>query len=174
MTKNHKMEHISRDFILTLAHNKGYYNSETIDYGTDLMIRRAMLPRSTTSGGRRYLSSGKAIDIQLKAVHEKYIRRDINNIKYSFEVKNYNDLIIRANEGGTCIPLVLILFVLPNNESDWVECQPNELKTRKEAYWYQVPQSVPLSSNTSKITIEIPLSNKVDIDLFPYLFSILF
>lgn len=173
MTTNHKMEHISRDYILTLAHNKGYYNSESMDYGTDLMIRKAMIRRKI-SGGKRYLTSGKAIDVQLKAIHEKGITYLPNSIKYVFEVKNYNDLINRANETGAVIPMVLILFVLPDNELTWVSCTMGDLIIKKEAYWFRIPQTSIISSNKSNITIEIPKINKVNENLFPYLFSILF
>jgi len=169
MTSNDIMEEISRDFIMTIAHNKGYFNLSGRDYGTDLLIRKAI--RRTDNGKNRYLTSGKGIDIQLKAVSEDWVTYLENSIKYTLEVKNFNDLIERAKEeGGAIIPLILIVFVVPSDTNNWVEAQQDGVIIRKEAYWYQIQPELDYSSNTSNVTIEIPKINKVNAELFPNLF----
>ncbi len=171
MTQNDIIEELSKDFILTLAHNKGFFNHDGRDYGTDLQIRRA-IPRKQKNKSR-YLSSGKAIDIQLKAVSENRITYLQNSIKYPLEVKNYNDLIERARESGKIIPLILIVFIVPSDPSQYVACLPDGIITRKEAFWYQVPPNANLSPNDNTVTIEIPTINRVNTELFPNLFSTL-
>lgn len=107
------MEEISKSYLEVIANRNGYFNSIHRDYGTDLTIRKARLCPTR----KRYLTTGKAIDIQVKAVTEPYIRdysdTTKNQIKYDLEVKNYNDLVDRANENGSVIPLLLAVFVMP-------------------------------------------------------------
>jgi hypothetical protein len=166
------MEELSRNFVLTLAHNKGYFNYEGLDYGTDLQIRKAI--RRRENGRARYLTSGRAIDVQLKAVSEEGVTYLEKSIKYTLEVKNYNDLVQRAKEqGGDLIPLILIVFVVPPDTDKWVECLNDGVIIRKEAYWYLLPSNSEYSENSSSVTIEIPKANKVTAELFPNLFSTL-
>ncbi len=165
------MEELSRDFILTIAHNKGYFNHDGRDYGTDLQIRKSL--KRTQNGKGRYLTSGKSIDVQLKAVSEDWISYSENSIKYRLEVKNYNDLVERAKEDGALIPLILIVFIVPSDMTKCVESLQDGIITRKEAFWYQLPSNLERSSNTSSVTIEIPKTNKVNTELFPNLFSTL-
>lgn len=171
MTTNDIMEELSRDFILTIAHNKGYFNHDGRDYGTDLQIRKALKRRE--NGKSRYLTSGKAIDVQLKAVSEDWVNYLEHSVKYTLEVKNYNDLVTRAREDGALIPLVLIVFIVPSDISQCVGCLPDGIITRKEAFWYQLPSDTELSTNKTSVTIEIPKLNKVNTELFPNLFSTL-
>jgi hypothetical protein len=51
---------------------------------------------------------------------EKNIIDTGETIKYKLEVKNYNDLISRKNEDNY-IPLILILFIFPNEPKDWLQ-----------------------------------------------------
>lgn len=169
MTTNDIMEELSRNFVLTIAHSRGYFNHDGRDYGTDLLIRKA-IRRSENNKGR-YLTSGKAIDVQLKAVSEDGISYLKTSIKYTLEVKNFNDLVERAREGGSLIPLVLIVFIIPSDATKWVECLEDGMITRKEAYWYFLTSNTESSPNSTSVTIEIPKSNKVNTDLFPNLFS---
>ena len=171
MTANDIMEELSRDFILTIAHNKGYFSHDGRDYGTDLHIRKAI--RRKENGKGRYLTSGKSIDVQLKAISEDWVTYLENSIKYTLEVKNYNDLVERANEGGALIPLILIVFVVPSDMSQCVDCLPDGIITRKEAFWFQLPPDTVNSNNSTSVTIEIPKMNRVNTELFPNLFSTL-
>jgi len=93
MTQNDIMEELSTGFIEVLAHSKGYFNLHGRDYGTDLHIREAKMRKNNGRG--RYLTTGRGLDVQLKAVTEKYVTVTPTHIKYSLESKNYNDLIWR-------------------------------------------------------------------------------
>lgn len=169
MTSNDIMEELSRDFIMTIAHSKGFFNFNGRDYGTDLLIRQAI--KRTNNGRSRYLTTGKGIDIQLKAVSEDWVTYLDKTVKYTLEVKNYIDLIERAKEeGGAIIPLILIIFIVPSDANKWVEMQQDGIVLRKEAYWYQILPDREVPSNKANITIEIPKSNKVNTELFPNLF----
>ncbi len=94
MTDTIVMEELSRTYLETIANGTGYFNSIARDYGTDLTIRKA----NYCPHNRRYLTIGKSVDIQVKAVTERYVKGindvDSADIKYALEVKNYNDLIL--------------------------------------------------------------------------------
>lgn len=165
------MEEISKSFLETIANRQGFFNSTSRDYGTDLTIRKANL----CPVRRRYLTTGKAIDIQIKAVSQKYVRHydDPSKayIKYDLEVKNYNDLIVRANENGAFIPLILAIFVMPEDHSEWLTLNEEELILKKCAFYYQIPSGTEPTSNSTTIVIEIPRTNKIGLDFYTNIFN---
>nr|WP_293844757.1 DUF4365 domain-containing protein [uncultured Arsenicibacter sp.] len=173
MTETDIMEELSKGYLEVIANRSGYFNAIQRDYGTDLIIRKAKV--CTTR--KRYLTTGKAIDIQVKAVSEEYIY-DYNdphkfNIKYDLEVKNYNDLIDRANEKGVYIPLILAVFIIPSDKSKWIELNSDELLVRKCAFWYQIPVGESHSNNSQSVRIEIPKTNRINLDFYDTQFSAL-
>lgn len=165
------MEEISKSFLETIANRQGYFNSTSRDYGTDLTIRKANLCPIR----RRYLTTGKAIDIQIKAVSQKYVRyyEDLSKsyIKYDLEVKNYNDLVERAGENGAFIPLILAVFVMPENNTEWLSLNEEELIIRKCAFYYQISASAIPSENSHTIAIEIPKTNRIGLDFYTNIFN---
>jgi hypothetical protein len=173
MTDNVIMEELSKSYMETIANNSGYFNCISRDYGTDLTIRKANLCPIR----KRYLTSGKAIDIQIKAVSEKYVRHYDDSskdfIKYDLESKNYNDLITRANENGIIIPLILAVFIMPENKDNWVTLHLEELILKKCAFWYKVLPKGSFVKNSSTVTIEIPKTNRITLNFYNEQFSIL-
>ncbi len=171
MTETIIMEEISKSFLETIANRQGYFNSSSRDYGTDLTIRKANLCPTR----RRYLTTGKAIDIQIKAVSQRYVRHyddpSKSYIKYDLEVKNYNDLIERANENGAFIPLILAVFVMPESNDEWLSLNEEELILRKCAFFYQIPTGAIPSENSHKIAIEIPKVNRIGLDFYTNIFN---
>lgn len=166
------MEELSKNYLLTIASGSGYlYSTISHDFGTDLTIRKAN--RSSTR--KRILTSGKCVDIQVKAVGEQYIigldDPKLNVVKYDLEVKNYNDLIERANESGPLTPLYLCVFIIPSDKKDWYTITPTELTIRKCAYWYSVPVGMSFSKNKKRVRIEIPKENIVCHEFYNKIFS---
>ncbi|WP_405247707.1 hypothetical protein [Cellulophaga sp. Asnod2-G02] len=70
MTDNDIMEEISKGYLELLASSCGYFNATSRDYGNDLNIRKAKICPTR----KRYLTTGKSIDIQVKAVSEIFVR----------------------------------------------------------------------------------------------------
>lgn len=71
---------------------------------------------------------------------------------YDLETKNYNDLI--AEEG--LYPKILILFVLPTDEDDWLSVTSDKMVLRRCAWWCSL-KGQPQSSNKSTKRIMIPI-----------------
>jgi len=171
MTENDIMELISKDYLKTVAHKTGYvnFNAEK-DFGVDLHFRKVIKIDEL----RRIFDDGFGVDIQLKSTHEKSISYTSDFLKYNFDVKNYNDLIDRQKRKAP-IPLILILFIVPNNTDDFVNVSAEQLIVKKCAYWFQIDETViEYSDNKSNITISIPKEQIVTMDFFPMIFNKLF
>jgi len=164
MTPQDIMEELSIKYIEIIANNKGYYDLSGKDYGTDLHITYAVKDNG------RFRKSGRIIDIQLKSAMERNCIDTEKTIKYKLEVKNYNDLISRKNEENY-IPLILILFIFPNDPKDWLQVDSEKLILRKCAYWYYPAAHLELTTNLSKKMIEISKSNLITVDFFPDIFE---
>jgi hypothetical protein len=173
MTETDIMEEISKGYLEVIASRSGYFNAFQRDYGTDLTIRKAKVCPTR----KRYLTTGKAIDIQVKAVSETYVAGyddpSKTNFKFDLEVKNYNDLIDRANEKGAYIPLILAVFIIPADKSKWIELTTDELMVRKCAFWFQIPVGASHSTNKTTVRIEIPKANRIALDFYDDQFSTL-
>lgn len=167
MSDNAIKEHLSNHFLGIIAANKGYMvDKPSDDYGVDYQVSR-LISRSIASGGNRYIKDNKYIDIQLKATTEDGIIHDSENnvVKYDLEVKNFNDLVMRSDRNNLT-PLVLILFVLPDARDTWVEILGHQISLRKCAYWFNVSEGTPLSTNTATVRISIPFTNILNADCF--------
>jgi len=164
MTKQQIKEQLSNRFVGILAVNKGFIvDKSEVDIGIDYQLKKTFTytpPRGET----RYCVDSRYIDIQLKATTENSIIDEQDYIKYDLESKSYNDLIHRQQNGVA--PLILILFILPDDENHWVEIDEIELKLRRNAYWYIPQKDSQFTENVSRIRITIPKINRLDIDCF--------
>ncbi|MCK5607454.1 DUF4365 domain-containing protein [Candidatus Pacearchaeota archaeon] len=168
MTEEQIKENLSKHFIGMVACHNGYQCSNPNgDYGADLMVNK-ILKGTKSDGSTRYYGSGQHIDFQLKATTNSRVIFEDENIKYDLEAKNYNDLISRKKEGYA--PLILVLFILPNDKSYWLNISREELILKKKAFWF-IPQDDATTSNTSKKRIEIPLSNTIDLSFCEDIFK---
>ncbi|MDQ6530296.1 DUF4365 domain-containing protein [Flavobacterium sp. LHD-85] len=172
MTEEQIKEQLSNRFIGILAANKGFaVDKPEIDLGIDYTLKKSY-QYTKPDGTLRWNFDSRYIDIQLKATTENSIIYEANSIKYDLEVKSYNDLIERQTNGTA--PLVLILFVLPVNSNLWVDINNNEIRLRKNAYWYIPPTGSGWTSNTSRIRIEIPNTNLLGINFCNDLHSLFY
>ena len=60
-------------------------------------------------------------------------------------------MIIRKN---TKSPLILVVFILPENKDEWLSLSDKELIVKKCAYWF-IPEENNSTKNTSSIRISI-------------------
>ena|SRR5438270_2785118 len=169
MTVEQIKEQLSNRFVGILASNSGFtLDKGDLDFGIDYTARKTFTYIQPGTGKTRITSDPKTIDIQLKATTENSIKDDGVNIKYDLEARNYNDLIHRL---GGLTPLILILFVLPDNRNDWVDITPIELRIRRLAYWFCPPAGSTITNNKDTIRIAIPKTNILSIDCFDTLHS---
>jgi hypothetical protein len=172
MTIEQIKEQLSNRFVGTLAANSGFQlDKSELDFGVDYTARKTISYIMPGTGKTRMTCDPRAIDIQLKATTESSVTVVGTNITYALEAKTYNDLVHRQ---GDLVPLVLILFVLPDNRNDWVDLTATELRLRRLAYWYQPPAGAAMTGNTARITITIPQTNILSINCFDTLHAQLY
>ena len=95
------------------------------------------------------------VDFQLNSTTRFQVRNGV--ILYDLRVENYNDL-IREDD----LPRVLILYLMPDDEDEWVVQSKDELCLRYCAYWvFLMGQS--RSGNVSTERVSIPTANMLDI-----------
>src|SRR5262245_4861506 len=111
LPENALKELLSRGFLRLVASHSGFIvGSDELDFGTDLCLSHVHIYDSPDDRVR-YAKSGFNIEVQLKATCERNVDISEGSLKYDLTAKNYNDLVRRR---GGYIPLVLVLFVLPD------------------------------------------------------------
>lgn len=160
MTEEQIKEQLSRNFVQLVAGRSGFKCKESsLDHGVDLTI--AEVRSSTRNGRTRLIESGRYVDLQLKSTCDASLHPGtVDSFKYDLESKTYNDLVERwATPPAT--PLYLVLLVLPDDSGDWLNISDQELVLRRSAYWYRPAPASTMTTNSSSIRIEIPLTNAI-------------
>jgi len=167
MTEEHIKEALSLRYIELVAAFNGYKTSSSYpDYGTDLEIKE--IDFRIENQHKRYLETGRELKFQLKATTDNSIVIEGETIKYDLTASAYNDMLSRKN---TKCPLILILFVLPSDRSNWLNISDNELITRKCAYWYFPDKHELLTVNSATKRISINKNNFISNDALNQLFD---
>jgi len=163
MTEEQIKEQLSRHFVELLANRSGLkcYVSQP-DHGCDLTIHGAT-PVSLPQG-RQYVETGKLLQIQLKSACERVVERSHDVLRYDLSVRNYNALVHRRRQQNVATPYILVLFVLPDADIDWLTLSPDSLLLRKAAYWWYPERDAEISENARTQRIEIPTNNALHPD----------
>ncbi|WP_294238551.1 DUF4365 domain-containing protein [Chryseobacterium sp. sg2396] len=168
MTEEQIKEKLSDAFISVIANYKGYKLQKPDDTGgVDFSVTYDKI--LSRNGKKRYIQSGEYIDLQLKATQEHRIIFEENTLKYDLEAKTYNDLIFRFNYGNA--PLILILAILPDNNTMWAQIGDFNLIMNQRVYYFYPNIDMEETNNQTTIRIEIPIANKIDLDFFPNRFQ---
>ena len=143
MTKNMQMEQLSLAYIRAVAANSGYQ-----------VVRPE--PDVDSVDGVLMAAFGKRprIEFQAKATTQDIFRGD--ELRFPLPVKNYNEL--RAD---TRVPRILLVFLMPEEESHWLLQTNDELCLRRCAYWLSL-ESLPGTPNTDTVTVRVPVRNVFD------------
>jgi hypothetical protein len=158
LPENALKELLSRGFVRLIASNSGFIvGSDELDFGTDLCLSHVQAFEEPDDHVR-YAKSGFTIEVQLKATCERHVEFSDQTIKYDLKATNYNDLVRRVDG---YIPLVLVLFVLPDDPASWLGVADSELTLRRCGYvWRPESGSGPVDNVATK-RIAIPLANRL-------------
>lgn len=163
MTIEQIKEELSNSFVGLVASYLGYKLTKPSDTGgVDYSLTKDT--SYISKGKTRFIQSGQYIDLQLKATTDRSVILDDRILKYDLEVKTYNDLVKRKEFANA--PFFLILFILPEEQTNWVELNDENILLKKYAFWYTPPDGSGTTDNDSRIRISIPLANKLDFDTF--------
>ena len=94
------------------------------------------------------------VDFQLKST-TAYLSSGAH-IEYDLRVDDHNRLIKDVE-----IPRVLILFIMPESDEEWLVQSVDELCLRKCAYWVSLMGKA-FSSNQSTVRVAVPKENVLD------------
>ena len=112
ITEQHQEEALSAAYISACAAKAGCNMAfSQHDYGVDGTLHPVQIH------DRRRQQMGFPIDFQAKASIDWELKGE--HIVYDLEIKTYNDLIRRRDDGGT--PFILILLCLPKDRMRWLE-----------------------------------------------------
>lgn len=155
LTRNHRQEALSRAYVQAIAARCGLMCSASreYDYGVDLTLHD--IQRREPG----YWETGIRLDIQLKSTVETNVKLTDDSVCYDLEVKAYANLrdpVVKENR-------ILVLVVLPANESLWTSQSEEHLMIRRCAYWLSL-QGRPTTTNTRTVRLMIPRCNVFSVD----------
>jgi len=152
MTRGHRQEALCRAYVQAVAARAGLLWSKIEpDYGIDLTLR------TVTVRDDRRRTGGAQIDLQLKSTTRAAVTETA--VAYDLDVSAYDDL---RDEGCPC-PRILVVLVMPVDESLWFTQTPGELILRHAAYWISLKGRPPTTA-TRTIRITIPLANLFSVE----------
>ena len=145
LTKNDRMEALSRAYVAAIAAQAGYVTDiGNLDRDSiDLTIRAgdAMRP---------------AIGVQLKATTR--IPAKAMSFNFPLSIKNYDDLRIE-----TQTPRVLVVLALPPKEASWLNHNVQRLILRRCAFWKSL-RGMPPTDNTDTVSVGLSLAQALTVE----------
>lgn len=152
MTPNLKMEQLSLIYVRTVAASAGF------------QVVRPEIDRDSVDGIIISDSGTRPrLDFQAKSTTRAVLRGA--EIHYTLPVKNYDDL-----RAITRTPRILVVLLMPTDQSEWVKQSEDELCMRYGAYWHCL-EGQPATSNTSSVTVQIPTQNILSVNQLAYIMA---
>ncbi len=146
ITVQHKKESLGQAYVRTIVAKAGFNIAVSEhDYGIDGSIKDVKEIRAG-----RYFETGIGINFQLKSSSNITFEDDF--LVYDLESKAYNDLVYE----DTVFPNILILFVMPPDENEWVSVERERLQIKQFALWHSL-KGLPQTDNDARKRIRIPL-----------------
>ena len=167
-------ELLSVSFIRLIAERAGFVATKpSSDYGDDLYVKR--LHFTPKFSKLQYFSTGELVGIQVKCVTQSRLAYTAQTIRFDLKEKPYNHLILRmeAWKKGGKIPLILVLVILPDDHTKWLNYDEKDavLSLSSQAYWYLPDAKAKASPNRSTKRILISRENKINLNFFGEIFQ---
>lgn len=144
LSKNDRMEALSRAYVGAVAAHAGYVVSQG-DFDRDSIDL-------TIEAGA---DARPKIGVQLKATAG--VKASATNFSFALPVKNYNDLRV-----VTQTPRILVVLAMPKPEGSWLNHKPQRLMLKRCAYWSSLLGS-PATTNTDTVSVPIDTSKVLDV-----------
>ncbi len=150
LPRNHRMELLSKAYVRAVVAQAGFSCDDVhSDFGIDLTVR------NIAQRDGRFVDLGPLVDLQLKSTTFAGIRVTNKQIHYDLSVKNYNDL---RMENINRQPRLLVLFVMPDGEEEWLT-QTEEATTLRHCAYYVSLVGAPATQNERTVSVAIPENN---------------
>lgn len=145
-----QMEDLSKSYLMALVAKNGYSISDW-SHDTDGVDTSVSCKGYPAEG---CLLFSPRLDIQLKSSYSKIKIKQNGDLTYALEAKNYK----RLNQKNACIPSILVLLHMFEDQSLWLEHTTDYLKITKCAYWVSL-KNADETNNSSSVTVTIPKEN---------------
>lgn len=147
ITRQHQQESLGIAYVQAIAAIAGYNNSisHIFDYKVDGSFHQVV------KINKQYEESGYSLEYQLKSTYDFTVEDE--QIKYDLDAKNYNHLVRRSNNPGST-RMILILFCMPRDITDWIHLSPEQLILKNCCYWDQIIGDVIPNTSTKTIRID--------------------
>lgn len=170
---------LAENFIkLLLNNNKFNVTKPESDYGIDLLVNRVLELKSKL-GKTRFIDDDDILKIQVKCTTEKKINKTRTGLglSYQLEAKTYEDIVSKKVKNHHQ-KMILIVFILPDDNLEWVKVLDEKIEIAKYAYWYYPSENDGLErlnglNKKSKVRIELLFENKLKTD-FMSIFNIFY
>jgi hypothetical protein len=93
------------------------------------------------------------IDLQVKATAKQAAVEE--DFSFPLSRKNYDDL----RDEGILVPRILVVMLLPEDTSQWLDSTDERLLMRYCAYWASL-RGEPKTDNTESVSVKIPRLNR--------------
>ena len=120
-----------------------YANCEVLEPKVDRGSVDGILKRATIE---------EMIGFQAKATSRDVMSNDGAAINFPLSIRDYDNLRVEKH------PFILIVVLLPDDESEWLTQTDNELCLRHCGYWLSLRGHDPVS-NRNSVTVRIPTAN---------------
>ena len=90
---------------------------------------------------------GRSLDLQRGCAHSGGDRANLDPLK----IKNYDEL----RPADFLVPRILIVVVVPDSLTDWLNHSEVELAMRRCGYWLSL-LGMPATTNTASVTVHLP------------------
>jgi hypothetical protein len=144
MTENEQKQQLSVAYVHAVAARAGYACQivHIDDDSVDVQLAARGKVHETA-----VLRSPK-IDIQLKATAQRFLKED--HLAFPVPLKNYNDL-----REESLVPRLLVVLLLPQDETRWLEQTEEQMISRHCAYWSSLLGREETDSAAS-VTVHLP------------------
>jgi len=145
LTRNDRMEALSRVYLAAIAAQAGYVTSTPdLDRDSiDVMI----------SAGD---SMRPSIGVQLKATTR--ILAKAASASFPLPIKNYNDLRIE-----TQTPRILVVLAMPAKEASWINYNVQRLILRRCAFWTSL-RGMGTTTNAESVSVRLDLTQTLTVE----------
>lgn len=152
LPRNQRQEALSRAYVQAVAAHCGLMCSlREPDYGVDLTLHYIRYRDG------RYGESGFRLDVQLKSTTRSGVTD--TEILYDLEVKTYDDF----RDPAVGVRRILVLMVIPEDESRWTSHSEEQLSIRDCAYWLSL-RGWPPTTNKRTVRVAIPRANVFSVE----------
>lgn len=148
MHSSNKKEQFNIAFVCAMAAQAGLNHS--IPVVDEDSVDLTLMGKGYSGGKLR----NPQIHLQLKCTAQDIATE--TSLKFPLPKKNYDDL---RGDNVVC-PQYLVVLLVPKDEDEWIQHHDEHMSLHNRCFWVSI-KDYPPTENQSKVTIEIPLSQRL-------------